>query len=63
MPYALSKIIARRKYNMSSEDFFEKMDQLVKFAEDNNVSYDYRVVQITEELKQIFKFPANFIAE
>jgi len=63
MPYALARIIAKRNYNMSSEDFFDNMDKIFSFAENNKLKYDYRLADIEHNLKEIFKFPANFIAE
>lgn len=63
MPYALSRIIAKRKYNMSSKEFFDKMDKLINFVQKEGWKYDYKTANIEKELKEIFKFPANFIAE
>ncbi len=63
MPYSLARIIAKRKYNMSSEEFFWKLEQILTYTKENNTSYDYRTAQVEKELKDVFKFPANFIAE
>ncbi len=63
MPYALSRILAKRKYNMSWKEFFDKMDKILTFANKNKWKYDYRTANIANDLKEMFKFPANFIAE
>ena len=42
MPYSLSRLLARRNYNLSSIDFFKKMNKLVKEVEEKWISYDYR---------------------
>ena len=63
MPYSLARIMAKRKYNMSSKDFFSKMDKIVDFVNESNLAYDYRTADIEKDLKEVFKFPANFIAE
>ncbi len=63
MPYALAHILSDRKYGIHGEKFFEELDKLVDYSEENNESYDYRTANVEGSLKQIFKFPANFIAE
>ena len=46
MPYSLARIMARRKYNMNSLDFFKFMDELVNKVEETGEGFDYRNTSI-----------------
>ena len=73
MPYSLARILAKRKYNLNSVDFFKFMDNLIQQTNELKESFDYRKYEdllknLTEKLfgvanSKLFKFPANFIAE
>jgi isoleucyl-tRNA synthetase len=62
MPYALAHIMAVRN-GIDSEKFFEYMDKLVDSVEKENTSFDYRDLKNILDNPNLFKFPANFIAE
>ena len=62
MPYALAHIMAVRN-GIDSEKFFEYMDKLVDSVEKENTSFDYRELKNILDNPNLFKFPANFIAE